>query len=143
MKYLVPRMGRPRDGAVRDQRRRQSVDGPAIPATRTRPAQTPPSLSRSISGAIMDATMPRATRIAGLSLPRAVRLAADASANARIRDYVRRLCEHQLTGAPVSELLAACPHMTPELVATLVTAEETGDYGPLSRLAELYEDGFR
>lgn len=80
---------------------------------------------------------------AGLPLPRAARLAADASAHSAIRDFVARLDEHRLATSPVSESLAGCPHLTPEFVAVLATAERTGDYTPLSRLAELYEDGFR
>jgi type II secretory pathway component PulF len=80
---------------------------------------------------------------AGLSLPRAIRLAADASANGRIRDHVGRMSDGQLTGGPVSQALAGCPHMTPELTASLATAEITGDYASITRLAELYEDGFK
>jgi type II secretory pathway component PulF len=80
---------------------------------------------------------------AGLPLPRAVRLAAEASAHSAIRQFVARLDERRLATSPVSESLAGCPHLTPEFVAILATAEHTGDYTPLSRLAELYEDGFR
>jgi type II secretory pathway component PulF len=51
--------------------------------------------------------------------------------------------EHGLATASLSESLAGCPHLTPEFVAVLATAEHTGDFTPLRRLAELYEDGFR
>lgn len=34
--------------------------------------------------------------------------------------------------------------MTPELEAALLVAEKTGDFaGPVGRLADLYEDGFK
>ena len=80
---------------------------------------------------------------AGLPLPRAVRLAADASAHEAIRDFVARVDDHRLATSPLTESLAGCPHLTPDFIAVLATAERTGDYTPLSRLAELYEDGFR
>ena len=80
---------------------------------------------------------------AGLPLPRAIRLAGDASSNTAIRGFVHRVDEHGLATASLSESLAGCPHLTPEFVAVLATAEHTGDFTPLSRLAELYEDGFR
>jgi type II secretory pathway component PulF len=81
---------------------------------------------------------------AGLSLPRAVRLAADASADADVRGYVQRLDERALTDRPIAETLAACPHMSPDFLAVLATAERTGDFRTtMTRLADLYEDGFR
>lgn len=80
---------------------------------------------------------------AGLTLPRAVRLAADASDNASIRSFVGGMTERQLATTSISDSLARCPHLTPDFTATLATAERTGDYAPLIRLAELYEDGFR
>jgi type II secretory pathway component PulF len=80
---------------------------------------------------------------AGLPLPRAVRLAADASGDGRVRGFVGRVTDARLATAPLSETLAGCPHLTPEFMATLATAEETGDFSALTRLAELYEDGFR
>ena len=80
---------------------------------------------------------------AGLTLPRAVRLAADASANAEIRDFVLRQDERQLASRSIAASLSGCPHLTPDFIAILATAERTGDYSPLGRLAELYEDGFR
>lgn len=80
---------------------------------------------------------------AGLALPRAVRLAAEASASPAIRRFVAPLSERQLATASIGDTLAGCPHLTPDFVATVATAERTGDFGPLTRLAELYEDGFR
>lgn len=80
---------------------------------------------------------------AGLPLPRAVRLAADASANGEIRTFVQRYSEQKLATRSVGESLAGCPHLTPDFIAILATAETTGDFSPLARLAELYEDGFR
>jgi len=80
---------------------------------------------------------------AGLPLPRALRLAADASASPDIRVHVSRYSERQLATMSISEALAGCPHMSPDLAGTIQVAEKTGDFRPLSRLAELYEDGFR
>jgi type II secretory pathway component PulF len=80
---------------------------------------------------------------AGLTLPRAVRLAADASASPEIREHVRRQSEKQLSERPIGESLAGCPHLTPDFFGILVAAEKTGDFKSLARLAELYEDGFR
>jgi type II secretory pathway component PulF len=80
---------------------------------------------------------------AGLSLPRSLRLAADASANPEIKAFVLRQSEKQLASRSIVESLAGCPHITPDFVGYLQTSEKTGDFTPLSRLAELYEDGFR
>jgi type II secretory pathway component PulF len=80
---------------------------------------------------------------AGLPLGRALRLAADASANAEIQTYMSKQTERQLSSRSVVETLAACPHLTPDFLAMVDTAERTGDFGVLTRLAELYEDGLR
>lgn len=48
-----------------------------------------------------------------------------------------------LARARFARARAPCPHMTSDLLAVLDTAERTGDYGVLTRLADLYEDGFR
>ncbi|MEX0894048.1 MAG: type II secretion system F family protein [Gemmatimonadota bacterium] len=80
---------------------------------------------------------------AGLPLPRAIRLAADASGQPAIAGFVERIGERRLAGGSIGASLAGCPHLTPEFMAVLATAEATGDFGPLMRLAELYEDGFR
>lgn len=80
---------------------------------------------------------------AGLTLPRALRMAADASASPEIRAHVTRYSEKQLGSQSVATTLAGCPHLTPDFVSFLQTAEKTGDFTTLSRLAELYEDGFR
>ena len=80
---------------------------------------------------------------AGLALPRAIRLAADASANPDIRAFVMRQSEQQLTARSIAASLDGCPHLTPEFTGFLQTAEATGDFSSLTRLAELYEDGFR
>ena len=79
----------------------------------------------------------------GLPLGRAIRLAADASANDAIRAFVARQGERQLSGRSISESLAGCPHLTPEFAAIIETAERTGDFSAVTRLAELYEDGFK
>ena len=80
---------------------------------------------------------------AGLTLPRAVRLAADASASPEIRAFVQRQSEKQLAARSISVSLAGCPHLTPDFLGMLDVAERTGDFKSLARLAELYEDGFR
>jgi type II secretory pathway component PulF len=80
---------------------------------------------------------------AGLTLPRAVRLAADASASPEIRAFVQRQSEKQLSARSMAVSLAACPHLTPDFLGMLDVAERTGDFTPLARLAELYEKGFR
>jgi type II secretory pathway component PulF len=80
---------------------------------------------------------------AGLTLPRAVRLAADASASPEIREHVRRQSEKQLSERPIAVSLQGCPHLTPDFFGILDVAERTGDFKSLARLAELYEDGFR
>ena len=80
---------------------------------------------------------------AGLTLPRAVRLAADASASPEVRAHVRGQSEKQLSERPIAESLAGCPHLTPDFFGILEVAEKTGDFRSLERMAELYEDGFR
>jgi type II secretory pathway component PulF len=80
---------------------------------------------------------------AGLALPRALRLAADASANPAIQSFVGRFSEKQLASRSIAASLEGCPHLTPEFTAFVQTAEATGDFSPLARLADLYEDGFR
>jgi type II secretory pathway component PulF len=80
---------------------------------------------------------------AGLTIPRAVRLAADASTNPEIRAFVHRQSEKQLSARPMAVSLAGCPHLTPDFMSMLDVAEKTGDFTPLAGLADLYEDGFR
>lgn len=80
---------------------------------------------------------------AGLTLPRAVRMAADASENPDIKAFVQRMSEKQLASRSVAESLEGCPHLTPDFLGYLRVAEQTGDFSQLSHLAELYEDGFR
>jgi len=80
---------------------------------------------------------------AGLPLARAVRLAADASANPEISGFVSRIGERELSTQSIGESLQGCPHLTPEFVAIIATSERTGDFSGLAKLADLYEDGFR
>ena len=81
---------------------------------------------------------------AGLPLPRAVRLAAAASADDDIQRYLRTFSERALTERPITETLASCPHMSPEFLSMLATAERTGDFrNTMAKLALLYEEGFR
>ena len=81
---------------------------------------------------------------AGLPVPRAIRLAADASDSDDVRRFVRGVAERALTERTLVETLSGCPHLTAEFLAVLGTAERTGDYRTtMTRLAALYEDGFR
>jgi type II secretory pathway component PulF len=79
---------------------------------------------------------------AGLPLDRALRLAADASANDEIRAFFDGQSSRALGERSMAATLAACPHATPELIAVIDTAERTGDFGAVTRLADLYDDGF-
>jgi type II secretory pathway component PulF len=79
---------------------------------------------------------------AGITLPRAVRLSADASSNARIQRFVESIDERRLATSSLSESLAGCPHLTPDFLAILATAERTGDFTVLRRLSDLFDDGF-
>lgn len=81
---------------------------------------------------------------AGLPLGRAIRLAADASADPAVQHFVASIDERQLAGQQITATLASCPHMTPDFLAVLQVAEHTGDFtNSLRKLADLYEDGFR
>lgn len=81
---------------------------------------------------------------AGLPLPRAVTLAADSSGDPALAKHVRRFGERALASQPLTVTLAQAPVMTPELHGALLVAEKTGDFaGPVGRLADLYEDGFK
>jgi type II secretory pathway component PulF len=80
---------------------------------------------------------------AGLTLPRSIRLAGDASANPQIRSYLQRFSERDLATRSIAQTLGVCPLMTREFIAIITTAEKTGDYSTVTRIAELYEDGFR
>ena len=96
--------------------------------------------------ALVRARMARALATAieaGLSLPRALRLAADASASPEIQAFVSRIGERQLASQSIATTLAGCPQLTPEFAEVISTSERTGDFGGLAKLADLYEDGFR
>lgn len=80
---------------------------------------------------------------AGLPLGRAAVLAADASGSAALARHVRRFNDRVLAQQPLTRTLAGAPLITPDLTGILIVAEETGDFAPLRRLAELYEDGFK
>lgn len=81
---------------------------------------------------------------AGLSLPRSLLLAADASGDPVLPNQLRRLGERRLASQPASESLKGSCVLTPELTGALLVAERTGDFaGPVGRLADLYEDGFK
>jgi len=81
---------------------------------------------------------------AGLPLPRAVTLAAEASGDPALVKHVRRFSERTLSTQSLQQTLAGAPVMTPELEGALRVAERTGDYSTtIGRLADLYEDGFR
>jgi len=81
---------------------------------------------------------------AGLPLPRAVTLAAEASGDPALVRHVSRLSERTLSTQSLQATLTGAPVMTPELQGALLVAESTGDFaGAIGRLADLYEDGFR
>ncbi len=81
---------------------------------------------------------------AGLPLPRAALLAAEASGDPALLAQLRRLGERRPASQPLSASLEGAPVLTPELRAALIVAEQTGDFaGPVGRLADLYEDGFK
>lgn len=98
-----------------------------------RPAPIRARLARALATAIE----------AGLPLGRAVRLAADASADAAVKTFVHSIDERALSAQPIAATLASCPHMTPDFLGVLQVAEATGDFKSVARLADLYEDGFR
>ncbi len=80
---------------------------------------------------------------AGLPLGRAVRLAADASADSAVKAFVQGIDERTLSTQAMTITMARCPHMSPDFLAVLHVAEATGDFSGVARLAGLYEDGFR
>lgn len=81
---------------------------------------------------------------AGLPLPRAALLAAEASGDPALAAHVRRFGERALASQPLSQTLQGAPALTPEFHAALLVAERTGDYASaVGRLADLYEDGFK
>ena len=81
---------------------------------------------------------------AGMPLPRAIRLAADAAADPALSAFIDRMDEHQLVAGSLAETFSQAPHMTADLIGALAIADGTGDFSTtLRRLAELYEDGFR
>ncbi len=81
---------------------------------------------------------------AGMPLGRALRLSANASADPAVKAWIQNIDERALSGQEIAVTFAHCPHMTPDFLAVLKTAERTGDFTTsMRRLAELYEDGFR
>ncbi len=81
---------------------------------------------------------------AGVPLPRAIRLAAEAAADPALSAFVNRMDEHQLAADGLHETFAAAPHMSADMIGVLAVADRTGDFtNTLRKLADLYEDGFR
>ena len=81
---------------------------------------------------------------AGLPLPRALRLAAEAAADPLLSAFVEGMDEHQLVAGTLHETFSTAPHMTADMIGALAVADRTGDFSTtLRKLAELYEDGFR
>jgi type II secretory pathway component PulF len=81
---------------------------------------------------------------AGLPLPRAIRLSAEAAADPELSAFVARFDEHGLQAGSLAETFAGAPHMSADMIGALAIADRTGDFSStLRRLAELYEDGFR
>jgi type II secretory pathway component PulF len=80
---------------------------------------------------------------AGLSLDRVVQLAVDATGSRELAGHVARIPRPQLRSQPLASTFSGSALVSPEMVAALRVAEETGDYtNTLKKLAELYEDGF-
>ena len=72
------------------------------------------------------------------------RLGAHQATGRRALVETRRVGERRLATQPLTVSLEGAPVLTPELRAALVVAEQSGDYaGPVGRLADLYEDGFK
>jgi type II secretory pathway component PulF len=80
---------------------------------------------------------------AGLPLGRSLRLAADVSGNHEMATHINRWSERELSTQSIAVTLAGCPHLTAEFRAGIETAERTGDFSIITRLAQLYEDGFK
>lgn len=80
---------------------------------------------------------------AGLPLGRAARLAADATASTDVMQFMRTVSERSLSTQPLRVTLSRCPHITPDFLGALEVAEATGDFRLITRLAAMYEDGFR
>lgn len=81
---------------------------------------------------------------AGLTLPRALTLSAEASGDSALLQHVKRQGERTLSTQSLLQSLRGAPVMTPELEGALLVAERTGDFaGAIGKLADLYEDGFR
>jgi len=81
---------------------------------------------------------------AGLPLPRAIRLAAEAAADPQLSAFVNAMDEHQLAAGGLQDTFARAPHMTADMIGAFAVADQTGDFThTLRKLADLYEDGFR
>jgi type II secretory pathway component PulF len=76
----------------------------------------------------------------GLSLDRAVALAADVTGQRDIIAHIRAISAPRLATQPASESFRDCPGIPPQLLAAMRIAETTGDFtGSLRRLADLYD----
>lgn len=81
---------------------------------------------------------------AGLTLDRAMLLAAEASGSPELLAHISRQGARRLGAQSPIESLAGAPILTSDFHGALQVAERTGDYAStLGRLADLYEDGFR
>lgn len=77
---------------------------------------------------------------AGLPLPRAVELAADASGDPAIAAHVRAIPARTIASQTLAKTFAGCPGIPRELTAAMEVAEASGDYGgTLKKMAELYD----
>jgi type II secretory pathway component PulF len=76
----------------------------------------------------------------GLSLDRAVTLAADVTGQREIVAHIRAISPRRLATQPASESFRDCPSIPPQLLAAMRIAETTGDFtGSLRRLADLHD----
>ncbi|MGD0484152.1 MAG: type II secretion system F family protein [Gemmatimonadales bacterium] len=80
---------------------------------------------------------------AGLPLGRAVELAVAATDDPGIAAHVRAIPARTIGAQPLARTFTGCPKIPREMVATMVTADTTGDYtGTLKKLAELYDGDY-
>lgn len=77
---------------------------------------------------------------AGLPLDRVVTLAVASTAHPELNAHMRRISARQLNTQSLSQTLAGCPVIPPEMTAAIHVAEVSGDFsGALRKLADLYD----
>jgi type II secretory pathway component PulF len=80
---------------------------------------------------------------AGLPLDRIVNLGVAAADHPCVSAHVATMSVDRIRSQPLSRTFTGCPYVPVEMLAAMRVAEQTGDYRTtLTRLAQLYEDGF-